>query len=145
VPLVKQQEGADPGSVVFDAVDAARSKNVDLLIVDTAGRLHNKKYLMDELKKIDRIIDSKGKCIKSNLLVIDSTTGQNGVAQAEAFNAAVGVDRIMLTKYDADTKGGIVFTIQKTLGIPFSFVGIGEKVENIEEFSCEKFVDKIFN
>ncbi len=145
IPIIKQGEGADPASVVFDAVDSAKSKGVDLLIIDTAGRLHNKKHLMEELMKIDRIINSKGSFTKSNLLVIDSTMGQNAIHQAEAFNESVGVDMIMLTKYDADTKGGVIFNIARKFKIPFSFIGVGEKIEDIEVFESEKFVDKIFS
>lgn len=144
IPIIKQGEGADPASVVFDAIDSAKSRKVDLLIIDTAGRLHNKKNLMEELKKIDRIIESKGCCEKKNLLVIDSTTGQNALLQAEAFHGAVGVDKIMLTKYDALSKGGIVFHISKKLGIPFCFIGTGERLENIERFEKERFVQRIF-
>ncbi|MBQ1998234.1 MAG: signal recognition particle-docking protein FtsY, partial [Spirochaetales bacterium] len=127
IPIVKQGEGADPASVVFDAVDSAQAKKIDLLIVDTAGRLHNKKNLMEELKKIYRIIENKGGCERRNMLVIDSTTGQNAYSQAEAFKEAVGVNLVMLTKYDAMSKGGIVFQISHRLGLPFSFVGTGEK------------------
>lgn len=145
IPIIKQGEGADPASVVFDAVDSAMSKKVDVLIIDTAGRLHNKAHLIEQLKKMERNITRKGDFNKTNLLVIDSTTGQNGYLQAETFHEAVGVDRIMLTKYDANTRGGIVFTIQKRLGIPFCFIGTGEKLENLDEFDCEKFVEKIFS
>ena len=144
IPIVKQGEGADPASVVFDAVDSAFAKKIDLLIVDTAGRLHNKKNLMDELKKIYRIIENKGGCVRKNMLVIDSTTGQNAYSQAEAFKEAVGVDMVMLTKYDAMSKGGIVFQISHRLGLPFSFVGTGEKRENIAEFNTQNFISQIF-
>ncbi len=144
IPIVKQGEGADPASVVFDAVDSAFAKKIDLLIVDTAGRLHNKKNLMDELKKIYRIIENKGGCVRKNMLVIDSTTGQNAYSQAEAFKEAVGVDMVMLTKYDAMSKGGIVFQISHRLGLPFSFVGTGEKRENIAEFNTQDFISQIF-
>lgn len=144
IPIVKQGEGADPASVVFDAVDSAQAKKIDLLIVDTAGRLHNKKNLMEELKKIYRIIENKGGCERRNMLVIDSTTGQNAYSQAEAFKEAVGVNLVMLTKYDAISKGGIVFQISHRLGLPFSFVGTGEKRENIAPFNTKDFIAQIF-
>ena len=144
IPIVKQGEGADPASVVFDAVDSAQAKKIDLLIVDTAGRLHNKKNLMEELKKIYRIIENKGGCERRNMLVIDSTTGQNAYSQAEAFKEAVGVNLVMLTKYDAMSKGGIVFQISHRLGLPFSFVGTGEKRENIAAFNTKDFIAQIF-
>ena len=144
IPIVKQGEGVDPASVVFDAVDSAQAKKIDLLIVDTAGRLHNKKNLMEELKKIYRIIENKGGCERRNMLVIDSTTGQNAYSQAEAFKEAVGVNLVMLTKYDAMSKGGIVFQISHRLGLPFSFVGTGEKRENIAPFNTKDFIAQIF-
>lgn len=145
IPIVKQGEGADPASVVYDAIDSAKSKCVDLLIIDTAGRLQNKKHLMDELKKIYKIIENKGGCERNNLLVIDATTGQNAYHQAEIFNETVGVDMIMMTKYDALSKGGIIFNISKKLQIPFSYIGIGEKIDDIEIFNREKFIERIFN
>jgi fused signal recognition particle receptor len=145
VPVIKQGEGADPASVVFDAMDSAKAKGVDLLIIDTAGRLHTKVNLMEELKKIEKIIRSKGDYNKMNMLVIDGTTGQNAFQQAESFKNTVGVDGIILTKYDAGSKGGIVFTINKKLGIPFYFLGTGEKLENLEEFNKDDFVEKIFS
>ncbi len=145
IPIVKQGEGADPASVVYDAVDSAKSKGVDLLIIDTAGRLQNKKHLMDELKKMYKIIESKGGCDTHNLLVIDATTGQNAFHQAQVFNEVVGVNMIMMTKYDALSKGGIVFNISKKLNIPFTFIGKGEKIEDIEVFNREKFIERIFN
>lgn len=144
IPIVKQGEKADPASVVFDAMDSAIAKGVELLIVDTAGRLHNKKNLMEELKKIERIISGKGDFNKKNMLVIDSTTGQNAFIQAEAFHDAVQLDAITMTKYDAQSKGGIVFTIEKNLNIPFQFIGVGEKVEDLREFNKDDFVEKIF-
>jgi fused signal recognition particle receptor len=145
IPVIKQGEGADPASIVFDAIDSAKAKAVDLLIIDTAGRLHTKMNLMDELKKIEKIIKSKGEFNKLNLLVIDGTTGQNAFHQAESFNNAVTINGIMVTKYDAQAKGGIVFTIEKKLGIPFLFIGTGEKIENIEEFRKDVFIEKIFS
>lgn len=145
IPIVKQHEGADPASVVFDAIDSAKAKNIEVLIIDTAGRLHTKINLMDELKKIDKIISSKGDFNKHNLLVLDATTGQNAFIQAESFKNAVGINGIILSKYDSQGKGGIVFTIQKKLNIPFYFIGTGEKIENIEMFSKDDFVEKIFS
>jgi fused signal recognition particle receptor len=145
IPVIKQGEGADPASVVYDAIDSAKAKGVDLLIIDTAGRLHTKVNLMEELKKIEKIIRSKGDYNKLNLLVIDGTTGQNAYHQAESFKKAVGLDGIIMTKYDAQSKGGIIFTIQKKLSIPFHFIGTGEKIENIEEFNPEEFIAKIFS
>jgi fused signal recognition particle receptor len=144
IPVIKQGEGADPASVVYDAIDSAKAKEVDLLIIDTAGRLHTKINLMEELKKIEKIIRSKGES-KLNLLVIDGTTGQNAFHQAESFKNTVGVDGIILTKYDAQSKGGIIFTINKKLGIPFYFIGTGEKIENLEEFDKDDFIEKIFS
>lgn len=145
IPVIKQGQNADPSSVVFDAVDSARAKNVDLLLVDTAGRLHNKKNLIEELKKIERVIQKKGEAVKKNMLVVDATTGQNAFAQADSFNAAVGLDGIIITKYDSQAKGGMVINIQKTLGIPFYFVGTGEKLEDINEFNKHEFIENIFS
>ena len=145
VPVIKQQEGSDPASVVYDAIDSARAKGVDLLIVDTAGRLHNKANLMEELKKIERVINNKENIIKKNLLVIDATTGQNGYQQAESFNKAVGVDGILIAKYDSQSKSGVVINIQKNLNIPFYFIGNGEKIENLTEFRKNEFIENIFS
>ncbi|MCG8572304.1 MAG: signal recognition particle-docking protein FtsY [Spirochaetes bacterium] len=145
ISIVKQGEKADPASVVFDAVDSAIAKKADLLIVDTAGRLHNKKNLIEELKKIERVIRTKGDFALQNMLVIDSTTGQNAFIQASAFHDAVNIDGIVLTKYDAQTKGGIIFTICKKLNIPFYFITDGEKIEDIHIFKKEKFIHKIFD
>ncbi len=149
VPIIKQGEGADPASVVFDAVDSAVAKGVDLLLIDTAGRLHTKANLMEELRKIERIIESKRTkgidFIKMNMLVIDGTTGQNAYQQTEAFNELIGVDGIVITKYDAQSKGGIVFTIEKKLGIPFYFIGTGEQLEDLSQFKRDEFIENIFN
>jgi len=145
IPIIKQGEGADAASVVFDAIDSSIAKNIDLLIIDTAGRLHTKHNLMEELKKIEKIINNKGKFNKINLLVIDGTTGQNAFNQADSFNKTIGVDGILLSKYDSTSKGGIIFNIQKMLGIPFFFIGTGEKINNIEIFNKNDFVEKIFS
>ena len=150
IPIIKQGEGADPASIVFDAIDSAVAKGIDLLLIDTAGRLHTKANLMEELKKIERIIEMKKtkdniNFIKMNMLVIDGTTGQNAFQQAQAFNELVGVDGIVITKYDAQSKGGIVFTIEKKLGIPFYFIGTGEQLEDLQQFKSDEFIQNIFN
>ncbi|MGN0730198.1 signal recognition particle-docking protein FtsY [Treponema sp.] len=141
--VVKHQMGSDPGAVVFDAADACRAGGGGLVIADTAGRLHNKEHLVNELKKIDRICVSKADsgCYKK-ILVIDATTGQNAVRQVEAFNEAVGVDAVVLTKYDSTAKGGALVSIGKDFNIPVLFVCTGEKYENIENFNPEKYVDE---
>lgn len=145
IPIVKQGEGADPASVVFDAIDSAKAKGVDLLLIDTAGRLHTKTNLIEELKKIEKIIRNKGNFIKNNWLIIDGTTGQNAFLQAESFHSAIGVDGIMMAKYDSQAKGGIIFTIQQKLKIPFFFLGTGEKIDAIEAFKKDVFIEKIFS
>ena len=135
--------GSDPSAVVFDAADACRSSGGGIVLADTAGRLHNKENLVNELKKIDRVCSSKADegCYKK-ILVIDATTGQNAVRQAEVFNEAVGVDAVILTKYDSTAKGGGVVTICRDLGIPALFVCTGEHYENISDFKSEKYVDE---
>ncbi len=141
--VVKHQMGSDPGAVVFDACDALRSSGGGIVLADTAGRLHNKENLVNELKKIERIASSKadpGCCYK--ILVIDSTTGQNAVCQAEAFNEAVGLDALILTKYDSTAKGGCLISIGKELDIPVLYVCDGEKYENIREFESEKYINE---
>lgn len=143
VRVVKHQMGSDPSAVVFDAADACRSAGGGLVLADTAGRLHNKENLVNELKKIDRIASSKADegCYKK-ILVIDSTTGQNAVRQAEVFNEAVGVDAVILTKYDSTAKGGEVVTICKELGIPAAYVCTGEKYEDIHVFNGKDYVEE---
>lgn len=139
VRVVSHQHGSDPSAVVFDAADAGRAAGGSVIIADTAGRLHNKENLVKELQKIDRIAQSKADegCYKK-ILVVDGTTGQNAVRQAEVFNEAVGLDALIITKYDSTAKGGMIFTIGKTLGIPVAFVCTGEKYENIKKFDvCE--------
>ncbi len=146
IPVISQHQGADAASVVYDALESAIARKVDLLIIDTAGRLHNKQGLMDELKKIDRVINSKtggSGFIKKNLIVIDSNTGQNAFNQAQSFNEAVGVDGAILTKYDAKGKGGIVFNIYTKLKIPFYFIGTGEKIDDFMKFDRDQFVGNI--
>lgn len=142
IRVVAHQHGSDPSSVVFDAAGACRADGGGLVIADTAGRLHNKENLVRELQKIDRVAREKADdgCYKK-ILVIDGTTGQNAVRQAEVFNEAVGLDAIVITKYDSTAKGGMIFTIGKTLGIPVAYVCTGEHYENIQPFSCEKYVD----
>ena len=143
IRVVKHQMGSDPSAVVFDACEALKASGGGLVLADTAGRLHNKENLVNELKKIDRIASSKAdeNCYK-RILVIDSTTGQNAFRQAEVFNEAVGLDAIVLTKFDSTAKGGCLITIARELKIPVLYVCNGEKYENISEFDCEKFVDE---
>ncbi len=145
VPLIKQYQGSDPGAVVFDACDAAAGRKVDYLIIDTAGRLHNKERLMEELAKIGRILEKKlpdAKRIK--LLTLDATTGQNGVSQAELFNRYIGVDGIVLTKLDSSAKGGIACTVSGKLNIPILFAGTGESLEDIVRFNADEYLDALF-
>lgn len=146
VRIVKYGEGVDPASVVFDGISSAVAKQEDVVLVDTAGRLHNKSNLMEELKKINRIIDrdwtSKG-FAHENYLVIDATTGQNALSQVEAFNEVVGIDGIVLTKLDGTAKGGVVFAIAKEYGLPIKYVGVGEGLDDIIPFNAKEFVDSI--
>ena len=145
VELIRQSEGSDPAAVVFDAVNAAKKRNADVLIVDTAGRLHNKKNLMDELAKINRILDRElPNASRETLLVLDSTTGQNAVIQAKEFKNAAAITGLVLTKLDGTAKGGIVFSIRRELGIPVKFIGIGEGIEDMEPFSSKDFIDALF-
>ncbi len=144
IPVIKHQEGADPSAVVFDAVTAAKARAVDVLIVDTAGRLHTKSNLMDELKKVKRIVSRElPGAPHETLLVLDGNTGQNALVQARMFHEAIGVTGIVLTKLDGTSKGGIVFAINKELGIPVKFVGIGEAIEDLREFDPKEFVDAL--
>ncbi|MDU6426587.1 MAG: signal recognition particle-docking protein FtsY [Clostridium perfringens] len=144
VDIVKHQEGSDPAAVVFDAVQAAKARNVDLLICDTAGRLHNKKNLMDELAKINRIIDRElGDRKKETLLVLDGTTGQNAVIQAKQFMEACPIDGIILTKLDGTAKGGVVISIKNTLNIPVKYIGVGEGVEDLQKFNAKEFAEAL--
>ena len=145
VELVKKEEGADPAAVVFDATVRFKESKADILICDTAGRLHNKKNLMDELSKMDRVIERElANTNKEVLLVLDATTGQNGVLQAKAFSEIAGVTGIVVTKLDGTAKGGVIFSIMKELNIPVKFIGIGEGIEDLEEFNAKEFVDSIF-
>lgn len=145
VDLVKHTEGSDPAAVVFDAVNAAKSRNIDLLICDTAGRLHNKKNLMDELAKIGRVIDREyDGVVKETLLVLDATTGQNAVIQAKQFMEACPIDGIILTKLDGTAKGGVVISIKNSLNIPVKYIGVGEGIEDLQEFDAESFAEALF-
>lgn len=143
--LVAQPEGSDPAAVVFDAISAAKARGADVVICDTAGRLHNKKNLMDELAKIHRIIDRElPDADKEVLLVLDATTGQNAVNQARAFKEAAGLTGIVLTKLDGTAKGGVVLAIREDLGIPVKFIGVGEQVDDLQTFSAAEFADALF-
>ena len=144
VDIVKHQEGSDPAAVVFDAVQAAKARDVDLLICDHIGRLHNKKNLMDELAKINRIIDRElGDRKKETLLVLDGTTGQNAVIQAKQFMEACPIDGIILTKLDGTAKGGVVISIKNTLNIPVKYIGVGEGVEDLQKFNAKEFAEAL--
>lgn len=145
VEIISGQEGSDPAAIVYDALSAAKARNSDVLICDTAGRLHNKKNLMEELKKINRIIDKEyPDCYRENLIVLDGTTGQNALEQAKQFMEVADISGIVLTKMDGTAKGGIAVAIQSELGIPVKYIGIGEKVEDLAKFNSEEFVDAIF-
>jgi fused signal recognition particle receptor len=145
VPVVAHAPNADPGAVVYDALDAAVARRADLVIADTAGRLHTKSNLMDELAKIRRIIDKRlPGAVPETLFVLDATTGQNGLAQARAFHEAVGLTGIVLTKLDSTAKGGIVFAIEHTLGVPVRYVGVGEKIGDLLPFDPDAFVNALF-
>ena len=144
VEIIKQHEGADPAAVVYDAMSAAKARKSDLVLVDTAGRLHNKQNLMNELNKISRVIDRE--CPDSGretLLVLDATTGQNGLIQAKQFGEAAGITGIVLTKLDGTAKGGIVIAIAKELGVPVKFVGVGEGVNDLQPFDAHAFVEAL--
>jgi len=145
VDIVKHAEGSDPASVVFDACTAAKARNADVLIVDTAGRLHNKKNLMDELKKISRIINQQLEgCSLETLLVLDATTGQNAVNQARLFKEVCDITGIVLTKLDGTAKGGIILPIKDELGIPVKLVGVGEKIDDLQNFIPEDYAEILF-
>ena len=145
VDIIAGQEGSDPASVVFDAVAAAMARNVDLLICDTAGRLHNKKNLMEELKKINRIIDREyPEAYRETMIVLDGTTGQNALVQAKQFKEVADITGIILTKLDGTAKGGIAIAIQAELGVPVKYIGIGEKIEDLQKFDSNSFVDALF-
>lgn len=144
VDIVKHEEGSDPAAVVFDAINASKSRNVDLLICDTAGRLHNKKYLMDELEKIKRVIDKElPDASKEILLVLDATTGQNAILQVQAFKETVDITGLVLTKLDGTAKGGVVIGITNENHMPVKFIGVGEQIDDMEVFNSKDFVKAI--
>jgi fused signal recognition particle receptor len=143
VPVVAHQPNADPGSVVFDAISAARSRNADLVIVDTAGRLHTKFNLMEELKKIRRVIDKQNVANVTTVLVVDATTGQNAIIQAQQFAKTAGLDGLVVTKLDGTAKGGVVFAVTREVGVPIMFVGTGEKLDDMSDFDADDFVDAL--
>ena len=144
--LIKQSEGSDPAAVVFDAAAAARKRRADVLIVDTAGRLHNKKNLMDELAKIDRVLSRElPDADRETLLVLDSTTGQNAVMQAAEFKNSADITGLVLTKLDGTAKGGAIFSIKGTLGIPVKFIGVGEGVDDLQPFDADMFVSALLD
>ena len=146
VEIIAQKEGSDPAAVIYDAVAAAKSRNADVLICDTAGRLHNKKNLMEELKKINRIIEKEyPDAYRETLVVLDGTTGQNALSQAKQFMEVADVTGIILTKLDGTAKGGIAVAIQSELGIPVKYIGIGEKIDDLQKFDAEAFIHALFN
>ena len=145
VEMIGGQEGADPASVVFDAVAAARARKADILLCDTAGRLHNKKNLMEELKKINRVIDREyPEAYRETLVVMDATTGQNALAQAKEFNEVADITGVILTKMDGTAKGGIAVAIQAELGIPVKYIGVGESIDDLQKFDADEFVNALF-
>ncbi len=145
VDLIRHSEGSDPAAVVFDSINAVKSRKADVLIIDTAGRLHNKKNLMDELAKINRVINRElPDASREVLLVLDSTTGQNAVNQAKEFKNAADITGLIMTKLDGTAKGGIVFSIKKELNIPVKFICVGEKIDDLEAFEAHDFVDALF-
>ena len=146
VDLIAQSEGSDPAAVVFDAVAAAKKRGTDVLIIDTAGRLHNKKNLMNELEKINRVVSRElPDAIRETLLVLDATTGQNAVIQAKEFKHAADITGLVLTKLDGTAKGGIVISIRKELGIPVKFIGVGEKIDDLQPFDHNDFISALFS
>ncbi len=143
--IINQNEGSDPAAVIYDAISAAKARHADVIICDTAGRLHNKKPLMDELAKINRIIDRElPDASKEKLLVLDATTGQNAVNQAEQFSLATGITGIVLTKLDGTAKGGVVLAIKEGLGIPVKYIGVGEQIDDLQPFDAEDFARALF-
>ena len=144
VRIIKHEEGSDPAAVVFDALSSAKSKGTDVVLVDTAGRLHNKKNLMEELKKINRVIEREfPQADRKNLIVLDATTGQNALQQVEVFNEAIDIDGIVLTKLDGTAKGGVVLAIKHDMDIPVYFVGVGEGIDDLMEFDAQSYVEGI--
>ena len=146
VDIVSGKEGSDPGSVLFDAISSAKNKNADILLCDTAGRLHNKKNLMEELKKLNRIIDKEFPGTRrENFIVLDATTGQNALAQAKEFNEVADITGVILTKMDGTAKGGIAVAIQADLGIPVKYIGVGETIDDLQKFNSDTFVNALFD
>ena len=146
VRIIKHSEGSDPAAVVFDAIASQKAKNTDVILVDTAGRLHNKKNLMEELKKINRVIERElPDCDRRNYIVLDATTGQNAIAQVEIFDEAIDIDGIILTKLDGTAKGGVVMAIAAEYEMPVVYVGVGEKIDDLLPFNPEEFVDAVLD
>ena len=146
VPIIKHQEGADPAAVVFDGIQAAKGRHADILLVDTAGRLHNKAHLMEELKKISRVVEREyPEAALNALLVIDATTGQNGLAQAKVFSEVANLQGIILTKLDGTAKGGIAIAIRNELGLPVRYIGLGEQLDDMQPFDAKEFVSALFD
>lgn len=146
VDIIAQKEGADPAAVIYDAVQAAKARKTDVLICDTAGRLHNKKNLMDELKKIDKILEKEyPNAHRENFIVLDGTTGQNAMVQAKQFMEVTNITGVILTKLDGTAKGGIAVAIQSELGIPVKYIGVGEHIEDLQKFESDTFVNALFN
>ena len=146
VDIISQSEGSDPAAVIYDSIAAARARNADVLLCDTAGRLHNKKNLMEELRKIDRVIEREyPDAYRENLIVLDATTGQNALAQLREFKEVTDITGIILTKMDGTAKGGIAVAIQAEYGIPVKYVGVGEKVEDLQKFNSNDFVNALFD
>lgn len=144
VRIIKHEEGSDPAAVVFDALASAKSRGTDIVLVDTAGRLHNKKNLMEELKKINRVIDREfPEAERKNLIVLDATTGQNAIQQVDIFNEAIDLDGIVLTKLDGTAKGGVVLAINSTMDVPVAYVGVGEGLDDLLEFDADSYIEGI--
>lgn len=145
VDIIAQKEGSDPAAVVFDGINAAKARNADILVVDTAGRLQNKKNLMDELKKIDKVIDREfPEAARETFVVVDGTTGQNALVQAREFNEVAPVTGIVITKLDGTAKGGIAIAIQSELSVPVKYIGVGEKIDTLKKFNPSEYVDGLF-
>ena len=146
VDIIAQHEGSDPGAVIYDAIQASKARNADVLICDTAGRLHNKKNLMDELKKIDRIIEKEyPDAYRANLIVLDGTTGQNALSQLKEFREVADISGIILTKMDGTAKGGIAVAIQSEYGVPVKYIGVGEHIDDLQKFDSDEFVNALFD
>ncbi len=145
IPVISRSMGSDPGAVLHDAIDSAKAKNIDVLIVDTAGRFHNRSNLMDEIEKLYRILNKKADFAnRETLLVVDASTGQNAFVQAESFNERINLDGIILSKLDSTSKGGIVIALAHKLNLPVKFVGIGERIDDLIDFSKEEYIDSLF-